>query len=192
MPVYGLTVDSKGRPAYAMRFIEGTTLHDAIAEFHKSAAGGSEQQLAFRKLIGQLITVCYTLDFAHSQNVIHRDLKPENIMLGSHNETLVVDWGIAKKLNDSESNPYEVPIHPADSFDALSPRDSGTKQGSAIGTPGFMSPEQALGWNDALTARSDIYSLGVILYTILTGKSPFADAASFEEFQNQQPLLDKQ
>ncbi|MEM7456980.1 MAG: serine/threonine-protein kinase [Planctomycetota bacterium] len=184
VPVYGLTVDAEGKPAYAMRFIEGRNLKETLNEFHRQegSISSSDKQLAFRKLINRLITVCYTLHFAHNQNVIHRDLKPENIMLGSYDETLVVDWGIAR-LMDRPDESDKAGEENRQGIDAPGFSNIKTRQGSTIGTPGYMSPEQALGWNDTLTPASDIFSIGVILYTVLAGSPPYQAAKSFEDFQ---------
>ena len=97
VPVYGLTRDADGQPCYAMRFIRGQTLQEAIARFHEADEAG--RGLALRQLLGRFVAVCNTIAYAHSRGVIHRDLKPANIMLGDYGETLVVDWGLAKRLD---------------------------------------------------------------------------------------------
>jgi serine/threonine protein kinase len=99
VPVYGLVHDDQGRPSYAMRFIEGDSLKDAIAHFHGADRAGrdaGERNLALRALLAQLVAVCKTMAYAHSRGIIHRDLKPGNIMLGQYGEALVVDWGLAR------------------------------------------------------------------------------------------------
>ena len=102
VPVYGLGYDEQGRPYYAMRFVRGITLEDAVAKFHAAAAGhaiGSrERALELRQLLGRFVNVCHTMAYAHSRGVLHRDLKPANVLLGPYNETLIVDWGLAKVL----------------------------------------------------------------------------------------------
>ena len=105
VPVYGLGRDSDGRPYYAMRFIEGKTLKEAIQQFHKAEGPGrdpGERILALRKLLRHFLDVCDAVGYAHSRGVLHRDLKPANIMLGPYGETLVVDWGLAKPIDRSE------------------------------------------------------------------------------------------
>ena len=103
VPVYGLGEDSQGRRCYAMRFIEGNTLQKAIHRYH-AARKQSESRvplrrdLEFRALLHRLKSACTTVAYAHSKGVLHRDLKPANIMLGPFDETLVVDWGLAKEM----------------------------------------------------------------------------------------------
>ena len=99
VPVYGLGQYADGRPYYAMRFIQGDSLKEAISAFHSEQnanASDSERSLQLRKLLGRFIDVCQAIGYAHSRGVLHRDLKPGNIMLGKYGETLVVDWGLAK------------------------------------------------------------------------------------------------
>ncbi len=174
VPVYGLGAYADGRPFYAMRFIRGDSLKEAIQRFHSPGLPEFDS-LEFRQLLGRFIDVCQAIAYAHSRNVLHRDLKPGNIMLGKYGETLVVDWGLAKALKEngqgSASLTDELPLTPASG--------SGTGEtmpGEAIGTPEFMSPEQAAGWLDLIGPPTDIYSLGATLYAVLTGRSPMSGA----------------
>ena len=173
IPVYGLGVDGKGRPYYAMRFIRGESLKESIARFHRAdgpTREPGERSLALRELLGRFISVCNTIAYAHGRGVLHRDLKPANVMLGDYGETLVVDWGLAKITGRPDGEP-----HAEDGTQNPEPRSgtNSTKQGSWLGTPSFMSPEQAAGRIDLLGPASDIYSLGATLYNLLTGKSAF-------------------
>ncbi len=172
VPVYGLGVYSDGRPYYAMRFIKGDSLKDAIEAFHapdRMGASGSVRSLELRQLLGRFVDVCNAITYAHSRGVIHRDLKPANVMLGKFGETLVVDWGLAKVVGqaDVEATTASVLVSSGDS--AL------TLAGQALGTPAFMSPEQAAGRLDRVGPASDTYSLGATLYCLLTGKTPFTE-----------------
>jgi len=182
VPVYGLGQYDDGRPYYAMRFIRGDSLKEAIERFHqtknKQQLSSSAVHVERRKLLQRLIDVCQALDYAHSRGVLHRDLKPGNIMLGRYGETLVVDWGLAKATGVIEPTPLDreqskdsqastAPVVPQ-SGSSVEP----TRVGMAVGTPEFMSPEQAEGRLDDLGPATDVYSLGAILFTILTGKPP--------------------
>jgi tetratricopeptide (TPR) repeat protein/tRNA A-37 threonylcarbamoyl transferase component Bud32 len=178
VPVYGLVHDEAGRPSYAMRFIEGVSLKEAIDRFHapgQASRGLGERRLELRQLLGRFIAVCNTMAYAHSRGVLHRDLKPANIMLGRFGETLVVDWGLAKAF-------HRDPGARAAGETALTPSrlhaDDATQMGAAVGTPAYMSPEQAAGQWNIVGPASDIYSLGATLYTLLTGQPPPSRVAS--------------
>ena len=178
VPVYGLGQYADGRPYYAMRFIRGDSLQEAVARFHKSPdkrLDSGERAVELRTLLGRFIDVCNAIAYAHSRGVLHRDLKPGNIMLGQYGETLVVDWGLAKPQDPSntKSESLEGPIRPT------SVSGSVTQMGSTIGTPQYMSPEQAAGRLDLLGPASDVYSLGATLYCLLTGHAPI-EAPSVE------------
>jgi formylglycine-generating enzyme required for sulfatase activity/tRNA A-37 threonylcarbamoyl transferase component Bud32 len=173
VPVYGLGTYADGRPFYAMRFIRGDSLKEAIERFHQAEQRGRparEGRLELRQLLGRFLDTCNAVEYAHSRGVLHRDLKPGNVMVGKYGETLVVDWGLAKVLDRPEAETTEGPLRSASG-------DSGmTQTGATLGTPAFMSPEQAAGLVDVLGPPSDVYSLGATLYALLTGRPPFADA----------------
>jgi serine/threonine-protein kinase len=171
VPVYGLGLDPSGRPYYAMRFIQGDTLKDMVDRFHADAElqrdpGG--RSLALRQLLRRFVDVCNAIDYAHSRGVLHRDIKPANIIMGRHGETLVVDWGLAKAVGrgDPGAGSGEHPLVPS-----FSGGSAETLPGSSMGTPAFMSPEQAEGDLEQLGTRSDIYSLGATLYYIVAGRT---------------------
>ncbi len=173
VPVYGLGQYADGRPFYAMRFIRGASLKEAIEKFHADARPLQDKSLDLRELLERLIDVCNAIQYAHDRGVLHRDLKPGNIMLGKYGETLVVDWGLAKPLG-ATADPHapslseEPMLRPASASGSAA-----TLQGAAVGTPQYMSPEQAAGRLDQLGAASDVYSLGATLYSLLTGVAPF-------------------
>ena len=189
VPVYSLGRNAEGRPYYAMRFIRGESLSVAIRRFHKkfseeiarsrrqSALRRSKWGIEFRQLIGRFLDVCDAIDYAHSRGVLHRDLKPANIMLGHYGETLVVDWGLAKVIGKSDvpapSRPMAISIRSAGTMRRNDAEREGTQQGTTIGTPAYMSPEQASGLIDQLGPASDVYSLGASLYELLTGQVAF-------------------
>jgi serine/threonine-protein kinase len=173
VPVYSLGAYADGRPYYAMRFIRGDSLQQAIEAFHRADGPGrdpGERALSLRQLLGRFVDVCNAIAYAHSRGVLHRDLKPGNIMLGQYGETLVVDWGLAKARGETgeATGSAEGPLRPALGSDAAP-----TQTGKAFGTPQYMSPEQAVGRLDLLGPASDVYSLGATLYCLLTGKVPF-------------------
>ena len=154
---------------------EAGTLTKAIAKLH----AGEWSESNFRKLLSRFQRVCEGVAYAHSRGVIHRDLKPDNIMLGEYGETLVADWGLAKivgRRDQAHTENIEGTLRvSSDSTDS-----EHTRLGELKGTPRFMSPEQAMGRVDELGPATDIYSLGAILYCILTGKPPI-EGKTFEE-----------
>ncbi len=174
VPVYGLGTYADGRPYYAMRFIRGDSLKEAADRFHADTAIKTDpghRSLELRKLLRRFTDVCNAIDYAHSRGVLHRDIKPANIIVGKHGETLVVDWGLAKVLGRSDPGAVEQTLVPRSSTSG----SSETLPGSALGTPAYMSPEQARGDIENIGPRSDVYSLGATLYFLLTGKTPLEE-----------------
>jgi serine/threonine protein kinase len=170
VPIYATGQRSDGRPFYAMRLIHGRSMQEVISDLHSQ--NGSELDFrrnpAARDLMLRFVTVCRAVGFAHSRGVLHRDLKPSNIMIGDFGETLVVDWGVARDLlaknrNTKQSN-QPAPFTQVELDKTL--------DGTIVGTPGYMSPEQAIGRNDQITIASDIYSLGATLFQIMTNTIP--------------------
>lgn len=157
VPVHDVGTLPDGRVFYTMKYVQGERLDIAI----KSVPAISERLRIFRK-------ICEPVAFAHAHGVIHRDLKPANIMIGDFGETLVMDWGIAKVLNQSSSPELKSnEINPISAGDT-----SRTLSGTILGTPGYMAPEQAAGEVSAINQHSDIYTLGAILFFLLSGETP--------------------
>jgi serine/threonine protein kinase/tetratricopeptide (TPR) repeat protein len=169
VPVYGLGQYADGRPFYAMRFIRGDNMLLAIDDYHRQP-DAPDRELKFRQLLARFVAVCNAIEYAHNRCVLHRDIKPGNIMLGKYGETLVVDWGLAKAIgveagpNDS----IELPVRPLSATNSTE-----TQMGRVVGTPAYMSPEQACGRVDILGPTTDVYSLGATLYHLLVGQAPF-------------------
>ena len=156
VPVHELGQLGDGRPFVSMKLIEGKTLSEILA---------TSKPQAHSNLLDIFVKACEAMAYSHEQNIIHRDLKPSNIMVGAFNEVQVMDWGLAKELKIGQ---VESPINPPLRSSHVSDR-SQTLVGSVFGTIAYMPPEQARGDVDRIDKRSDVFALGGILCTILTG-----------------------
>jgi eukaryotic-like serine/threonine-protein kinase len=176
VPIYATGRRSDGRPFYAMRLIRGRSMQIVISDLHSQHG----LELDFRKhpaardLLLRFVTVCRAVGFAHSRGFLHRDLKPSNIMVGDFGETLVVDWGLARNLRSNNQN------QPQSSKREVNKQleSDKTLDGTIVGTPGYMSPEQAIGCNEEISIASDIYSLGATLFQIATNTIPYLHTGS--------------
>ena len=173
VPVYALHEPPGGEPYYTMKLVRGDTLAAAIERFHATPQSASDHQIERARLLGAFLTVARTMAFSHSRDVIHRDLKPANIILGQYGETVVLDWGLAKKLGEADETPSGTTVSGEMSLDV-------TQQGDVLGTPVYMSPEQASGAVETMDQRCDVYAMGAILYEMLTGKRPYNGRSSQE------------
>lgn len=201
VPVHELGTDEQGRAFYTMKFVQGVNLHDVLEKI-KAGDADTIAKYPLSHLLTIFQKVCDAVAFAHSKGVIHRDLKPANIMIGEYGEVLVMDWGLAKVVNGinvqhSTSNVQHRTTDPnsvAALYERREEEDGGhrpplqesglTMSGQIMGTPQFMAPEQAEGKIEEIDARSDIFSLGAILYNILTLHPPVTG-------DNVQEILDK-
>ncbi|MEP6820962.1 MAG: protein kinase [Chthoniobacterales bacterium] len=177
VPVHELGVDEEGRVFYTMKLVKGVTLRQILQDL-AAKKPDTLRNYALPALLTVFQKACDAVAFAHAQSapIIHRDLKPDNIMVGNYGEVLVMDWGAAKILRGSA--PPEVDAEDFDYFEE-SPSDIttdeipfATRPGLAMGTPGYMAPEQARGEAAAADERTDIFALGAILYSLLTLESP--------------------
>lgn len=177
VPVYSYGQDKQQRPYYAMRLIRGSTLREAIRKYHGGESTDGNRSVAFQRLLRDFLSVCKTIEFAHSRGVLHRDIKPANIMVGRFGEVLVVDWGLAKHAAAvaSEIGAADETIEPLSVPEPLK-----TRLGSIKGSPMYMSPEQAAGRTDEIGPASDIYGLGATLYELLIGEAPYQGTSSNE------------
>lgn len=180
VPVYELGIDEQGETFYSMKFVKGTTLDDVLRGLRNGREAAIEKYP-----LGALLTIfqkiCDAVAFAHSKGIVHRDLKPENVMIGAYGEVLVMDWGLAKNLTggrrEHRLEEVETVAKSALSDDL---RGFETMSGLIVGTPPYISPEQARGELEQIDQRSDIYVLGGILYAILTLRPP-VEASSVNE-----------
>ena len=169
VPVYEVGERKDGSYYYTMKLVRGVTLHDKIR-----AADSLFERLM---LLSNVLGLCQAMAYAHDKGVIHRDIKPQNIMVGEFGETVVLDWGLAKAKDAPDERAEDIAeglklikMHPADK----------TIAGSPLGTPSFMSPEQAQGLLNEVDEKSDVWSLGGVLYEVLTGRPPFTGDTAYE------------
>ena len=175
VPVHEMGRLPDGRLYFAMREVRGRDFGSVIADLHDYRTASGWQQtptgMTFRRLLDAFLKVCEAMAYAHSRNVIHRDLKPDNIIVGEFGEVLVLDWGLARVIGqddilDDDIGEFIVTDRTNDDINA-------TVVGAVAGTPSYMPPEQATGERHKQGTWSDVWSLGALLYEILTGRAPY-------------------
>jgi len=178
VPIHDLVWED-GRPLfYSMKRVQGRTLQAILTDLRKEHPGVL-RDYPLERLLLIFRKVCDAVAFAHSKGVLHRDLKPENIMVGEFGEVMVMDWGLAKLLDGSADTLFRMDER--DDSGQECPRSfSATLHGAVLGTPQYMSPEQARGSIEEVDERSDLYALGGILYAILTLRPPIDGESALE------------
>lgn len=164
IPVYTVSWNKDGTPYYTMKHVDGETLSESIESYHRDNTKHTTRSL--RPLLDIFVNVCQAISYAHSRGVIHRDIKPSNVAIGSYGEVMVIDWGLgaipATNSESSPTTPNGATINQPDATQFV-PR-------AYQDNPHYMSPE--LTTKDTVTRQADVYSLGGVLFSILTGRPP--------------------
>ncbi len=179
VPVHDIGLDDQGRVYFTMQLIDGLDLRRVFELARLQKDGWTE-----KRVVSVLIRVCEAMAFAHSKGVVHRDLKPANIMVGRFGEAYVMDWGLAKVLGREDVHDIRIAEEKKDEESRRvktdrSDSDTGTDaalktmDGDVVGTPAYMAPEQARGRLEEISIQSDVYSMGAMLYHLLSGHMPY-------------------
>jgi serine/threonine protein kinase len=179
VPLHDLGIDTEGRAYFTMKLVKGKTLMKVFDELAKGKGGWTQV-----RVLGLILKVCEAMSYAHAKGVIHRDLKPSNVMVGRYGEVYVMDWGLAKILGREDDK--DIRVRPEslivtsdvrrkrrDQEAAMQDSPITTMDGDVVGTPAYMSPEQAAGRVSEMGPPSDVYALGAMLYHLIAGHMPY-------------------
>lgn len=174
MPIYDVGALPSGEPYYTMRLMDTLSLADILGLL-RDGNPEAAREFPFVRRMRIFLQICYAVDYAHGRGVIHRDIKPDNVRVGRHGEAQLCDWGLAR----ADGLP-DLPLRSA--VEAALARGE-TSPCVVIGSPNYMSPEQAMGKNDDVGVWSDVYGLGALLYEVLTLVAPVYGVDTAEIFQ---------
>ncbi|MFO1077319.1 MAG: bifunctional serine/threonine-protein kinase/formylglycine-generating enzyme family protein [Planctomycetota bacterium] len=171
VPVHEVGVDGEGRAFFTMKLVQGRTLEAVFMALRRG-----DREWNRNRVLADIGRVCEAMAYAHDRGVVHRDLKPANIMVGDFGEVYVMDWGLARRLDEADIGRAEDAV--AAVVDAELERQLNmtlTRMGDVLGTPAYMSPEQAAGRLDEIDGASDIYAIGAMLYELVAGHRPYCE-----------------
>ena len=175
VPVHEAGVDENGRNYFTMKMIKGQTLTSIFDDMRNQAITKGDVD----KVLKILVKVCEALEFAHARGVIHRDIKPDNIMVGSHGQVYLMDWGICRIVPAGTAESQQVSL-------AQRAVTGGDEEGTIMGSPAYMAPEQARGFVGQTDAQSDVFCLGACLYQFLTSVPPYNEATAIDAVKKAQ------
>ncbi len=162
---------------YVMSLVQGQTLRQLIDQFHTAGWLRDDATADLFSLLGYFVSVAQTIGYANTHGILHRDIKSENVIVGQFGQVTMIDWGLAKYIDEPS-----LPEDREETIVAYSKSSSTTQVGTRLGTPAFMAPEQVRGNPQDLSARTDVYGLAAMLYEIVTGVPPFQGRTSEEIF----------